>query len=275
MSAIDMLEVGNPLEKKPKIFVGIALDRSGSMESIASSVISNYNEQIGDIFQRSGKADLKVFLVSFASDVQVHYINANVDNLVKLTKKTYCPDGNTCMFEGMGVLVDSIVEATKDLDDYSVLLVTVSDGENNQSHDKYTATYVRDKIKELQDGKKWTFVFIGATKDKVLIEEELGISRMNVANFVAGNIRSYNTTSRHLATAAANYLDTSIKVAGLGPDASPVMNNMCFFAGEDVQSENTDEIVSDPIDDSLINDPGISLVKKQFSVGSLDNKWRK
>jgi uncharacterized protein YegL len=234
---IELVEVGNPPEVKPKIFVGIALDRSSSMDSIQESVISNYNEQVDDIIQRSEKADLKISLVSFASDVQTHYLNSGVDSLVKLSKISYRPAGMTAMHHAMGVLIDKIEEETKDIDDYAVLFVTVSDGDDNtpDPDGKYTQAFVREKIKSLQDGKKWTFVFIGATKDKILIERELGISVNNIANFVVGNAQSYGNTSMRYMAARSNFLDGAIQcmtaASGKGEKFEGLTENCDFFAG--------------------------------------------
>jgi uncharacterized protein YegL len=185
----DMLELV-PLEEQvsqKKIFVGIALDRSGSMMDIRKETISGVNEQIDDIKTSAKTADVSVSLVTFSARGQWQYFNEPIEQLEKLTNENYIPDGSTAMYEGVGMLVDRLRDETKELpkNSYSVLIIVISDGMNNVNSPEYNSTKVAEKIKTLQGDGNWTFTYVGANQDLSKIQESLGIKAGNIMAFTA------------------------------------------------------------------------------------------
>lgn len=185
----DMLELV-PLEEQigqKKIFVGFALDRSGSMMDIRKETISGVNEQIDDIKNSAKTADVSVSLVTFAHSGQWQFFNEPIDRLEKLTSENYVPDGSTAMYEGVGMLIDRLRDETKDLpkNSYSVLVIVISDGMNNVHSVEYDSKKVAEKIKNLQEDGHWTFTYVGANQDLSKVQENLGIRAGNIMAFSA------------------------------------------------------------------------------------------
>ncbi len=186
----DMLELVPFEEVKPKIFVGFALDQSGSMASIRKETISGVNEQIDDIIASAKNADVSVSLLTFASRGEWQYFNEPIDKLEKLTDENYVPSGSTAMYEGVGMMIDRLHNEVKSLTKgtYSVLLIVISDGDNNVNHPEYAPSTVSEKVKKLQDEGGWTFTYVGANQDLSKVQENLGIK--------AGNVMAFNASSK-------------------------------------------------------------------------------
>lgn len=186
MPNADLLEIGEPVEEKPKLFVGVCLDQSSSMGSIYQETISNFNEQFDEIINGSENNDTSVSLAVFGSEAEMIYFNEPVERLEKLSEENYRPNGMTAYFEAVGMMIDRLNNVTKDLneDNYSVLLLIVSDGGHNKNLE-YTPDQVRGLIKEAEAKKNWTITCMGANQTAQEIAAQTGISVKNIMNFTA------------------------------------------------------------------------------------------
>jgi Mg-chelatase subunit ChlD len=156
----------------------VLLDRSGSMESIASDVIGGYNSFIKQ--QRQNGADAIVTLVQFDSDDshEVVYEGISLDKVPALTSKTFIPRGSTPLFDATGQLVAKIREqqaidsrATDQQPD--VVFVTITDGEENASSE-YNLSRIRDLVANCET-QGWTFVYLSAGIDAFADADQIGM----------------------------------------------------------------------------------------------------
>jgi len=157
----------------------VLLDRSGSMETIASDIIGGYNTFIKT--QREAGADATVTLVQFDSEdsQETVYEGLPIAEVPSLSAKTFIPRGSTPLFDAMGKLVARIREQraldTRPTDEQpDVIFVTITDGEENDSTE-FSLQQVRQLTGNCQsDG--WTFVYLSAGLDAFGDAGDLGVN---------------------------------------------------------------------------------------------------
>ena len=152
----------------PDTHIVVLLDRSGSMESIASDVIGGYNRFIRE--QLDNGADAKVTLVQFdsANPHEIIHDALPIADVPRLTEKEFIPRASTPLLDATGRLIAKIRERlaldsrpTEQHD--SIVFVTITDGEENDSTE-FTLPQTREMIANCErDG--WTFVFLSAGLD--------------------------------------------------------------------------------------------------------------
>jgi uncharacterized protein YegL len=199
-----------------KTRIAILLDSSGSMQSISREAVDMFNEQVRAIRKGAAEVDTKVSLVTFASEANAPlFFNTDVSNLKELDYDQYNPNGGTAMYDAIGTTIDALKllpEANEE--NTSFLMVIISDGQENASK-KFNSAAIAERVKSLQDGKRWTFSYLGANQDLTKVSQQLG--------FFAGNMMSFNSSSAGVNTASvansgstANYMTSrSLGVKGL------------------------------------------------------------
>ena len=166
----------NPAPKSTHIVV--LLDRSGSMESIASDVIGGYNGFIKQ--QRQDGADAIVTLVQFDShdSHEVVYEGLPLNKVPALTSETFIPRGSTPLFDATGQLVAKIrqqqaVDSRATHLQPDVVFVTITDGEENDSSE-YNLTRIRELVANCE-AQGWTFVYLSAGIDAFANADQIGV----------------------------------------------------------------------------------------------------
>jgi Mg-chelatase subunit ChlD len=196
---------------KQKTIVGIALDRSSSMEKIRDTTISAFNEQIEGLLKTADEMDTTVTLVTFASTVDDVVIdNQDIRTLAPLTRETYKPDGNTAMLDALATLTERI-EKIPGIDEpnTAVLILVVSDGQENNSR-YHSWEVVGGKIKSLQEKGNWTFTYLGANQDMWDISRQLNIPISNTYAFCATNA-GVSSASNYTSGRLNNYAEARLK----------------------------------------------------------------
>jgi Mg-chelatase subunit ChlD len=166
----------------------ILLDRSGSMDSIASDVIGGYNAFLRD--QKNNGDDARVTLVQFDSaDVQeVIAAGVPIAEMVDLTPATFVPRGGTPLLDATGKLIGRAqlsqeVRQQNSLQEEDIVFVTITDGEENQSSE-FTLKQIKKLIEKCEkDG--WTFVFLSAALDAYGDAQGMGMKAGNIQAFSA------------------------------------------------------------------------------------------
>ena len=199
-----------------KTRIAILLDSSGSMASISREAVDMFNEQVRAIRKGAAEVDTRVSLVTFASEANAPlFFNTDVANLKELDYNQYSPNGGTAMYDAIGNTIEALTalpEANEE--NTSFLMVIISDGQENSSK-KYSASAIAERVKSLQDGKRWTFSYLGANQDLTKVSQQLG--------FHQGNMMSFNANSAGVGVASvansgstANYMASrSLGVQGL------------------------------------------------------------
>jgi Mg-chelatase subunit ChlD len=177
------------------------LDRSGSMESMATDVIGGFNTFVKS--QQADGADALLTLVQFDSH-DPHEVLADavpIAEVIPLDATRFLPRGGTPLYDAMGMLIaDATIRVEKvaqgNLKAEEILFVTLTDGHENQSCE-YTRQKIFDLIKK-RESKGWTFAFLGANQDSYAEGGQIGYSPNNIQNFApdaAGSAAAFGSLS--------------------------------------------------------------------------------
>lgn len=166
--------------------VTVILDRSGSMEGIASDVIGGFNQFLTT--QQRQPGDCRLTLVQFDDHYEVVYLARPIADASRLTAKTFEPRGSTALLDAMGRTIDATGARLATLAEAErpnrVLLVIITDGEENASVE-YTRDRVFEMISSQQDVYGWSFLFLAANQDAIAAAAAVGIGAQQSLNFAA------------------------------------------------------------------------------------------
>jgi hypothetical protein len=182
-----------------KTEIAFILDRSGSMESIASAAISGYNEFLKA--QKATKDDQGNLIPSTFSLILFDHEytrlchRVDIQDAQPLTSKTYEPRGTTALLDAMGRTIDEIGVALAALPESErpskVIIAILTDGAENASQD-YSLADIHKRISEQTSKYSWEFLFLGANQDAIATAAAIGIHAHQAATFVAesGDVRA-------------------------------------------------------------------------------------
>lgn len=182
------------------------LDRSGSMESIASDVVGGFNRFIKN--QVAAGPDARVTLVQFDSDDPQEVIASAVPipEIVPLDMTTFIPRGSTPLLDATGQLItrarmNQELREANNLPAEDIIFVTVTDGEENASRE-FTVDKIRRLVAECEK-QGWTFVFLSAALDAYSDATRVGLKQGNIQAFDSsadGVNLAFDSLSRNLTT---------------------------------------------------------------------------
>jgi uncharacterized protein YegL len=157
--------------------VAIVLDRSGSMAPIAAETVTVINEQL----EKLGNEKLtdKVTLVTFSTTVDAPHLLNTSD---RFSAEDFKPAGWTALYDAIGETITNLQTLEQTDPDTAFLVIIITDGAENMSKN-FNQTRLAGLIKELQDSKKWTFVYLGTKADLFTVEQTLNIPFGNVETF--------------------------------------------------------------------------------------------
>jgi Mg-chelatase subunit ChlD len=168
------------------IHIYFVLDRSGSMQSIASDVIGGFNGFLAA--QQADGADAVMTLVQFDSQDSHEVLTdaTAIGEVRPLSARSFQPRGGTPLYDAMGhTIADAAIRAERlsaaNQPTEEILFVTFTDGHENQS-----VEYSRDKIFQLitkREADGWTFAYLGANQDAYAEGGKIGYSRGSTQNF--------------------------------------------------------------------------------------------
>lgn len=166
--------------------INVIMDASGSMSSLATDTIGNFNAFLKEQQDLSGEA---VFtLCVFNTDYRLVHDFVKVNNVSKLDKVSYSPNGGTALFDAVGETINSVgaklAAMPEDERPSKVITLIITDGYENSSN-KFSAAKIKEMITHQQNVYNWTFVFMGANIDAITAGTNLGISVNNTLNYSA------------------------------------------------------------------------------------------
>jgi hypothetical protein len=152
----------------PRSHYYVLLDRSGSMESMRTEVISGFNHLLAE--QQANGTDARMTLVQFDSE-DAHEVLADavaIDKVRKLSKRTFVPRSCTPLLDATGRIIARATEREGERSRHHkraevITVVTITDGMENQSSE-YSRKEIMRLVKE-REARGWTFVFLGAGLD--------------------------------------------------------------------------------------------------------------
>lgn len=154
------------------------LDKSGSMDSIASDTIGGYNSFVESQKSLGGTMSLYVF----SDNVSVVYKDVEIENVTPLSRSEYNPCGSTALLDAIGITLD-----TSHVDDKTTVII-LTDGEENASR-KYNLTQIKTMI-DTHTQAGVTFMYLGANQDAFSEATKLGIRNENAATFDSADPKS-------------------------------------------------------------------------------------
>jgi Mg-chelatase subunit ChlD len=186
------------------------IDRSGSMSGLEQMVVGGYNEHLSAVKNMQATYPDQQFLVSlltFDDDVQWLVKPAPINELNELPNDAFKPRGMTALLDAIGKgihQIESEYDRKIQNDEMSVVLVIITDGEENASR-FFNLRSIAHKIKERDQTGKWTFSFIGCDFDASNISKKLNIRRENVRNY---NKREYGLMSKSVDKTFMRYAES-------------------------------------------------------------------
>lgn len=166
----------------------VIMDRSGSMEKIATDAIGGFNALLTEQIDVPGEA--RMSLVLFDHVVELRYEGVDVINVASLDKTTFVPRGMTALIDAIGetlTVQKARIQKAKWAD--TVIVAIITDGEENCSK-TYTNMGVKELVQSCED-LGWKFIYMGANQDAFTVASKYGISAATggvVASFDATDI---------------------------------------------------------------------------------------
>jgi hypothetical protein len=173
-----------------KNYIGICLDKSGSMNAIRRETVKAYNSNVDAIREATIREGQDTILYSNAFGGDVHWLfrNSSISRLKPLTDADYRPDGGTPLFDALTEMVEDL-KKVPDYNDPNVAfqVLVISDGAENTSKpaNKHGA---KDLIRKLQATDRWTFAFLLPRGEAHHFCREYGIPE--------GNVREWDATEK-------------------------------------------------------------------------------
>lgn len=228
-----------------KIYTGISLDHSGSMQSVANSAMNDYNTVVQSLRESAStnKVDsvLSVVQCGIAEDIfrggkTINRFSVQNSSIAAVQALTDYPvtGGNTPLFDSVMMLID----AFKRVPDYnnpdvSFLLMIITDGGNNAG--STSGHQLSREIIALQNTDRWTITFRvpRGQKDGLV---RLGIHAENILEFDAGDRKAW----------AASTVTTQAAVSGLFRSKSLGVNaTRSFYQTADTSQLSQKEVRSE------------------------------
>lgn len=162
------------------------LDRSGSMQSMATEAIGGFNAFVEAQQKEEGEANISLILFDH------EYLPVTMDTPIKempeLTEADYVPRGTTALLDAMGRTIDDLGKRLSSLPEDArpadVIVVTLTDGLENASSD-YARDQVAKMVKHQQEKYGWEFLFLGADLESVRQAEALNIPTTNARQYAS------------------------------------------------------------------------------------------
>lgn len=186
---------------KPKTYVAIILDKSGSMAQTKAAAISGFNEQVQQLKEDSKTQEIYCSLVTFNGEVFEHLWNVPADKLAEANADDYQPSGSTAMRDAIGYTVQKLLNTTDHSDpNTAYLIITISDGDTNQDK-HYNVSALKELSESCQTTKRWTFTYIGC--DERYLREIAQQTSTPISNMAAWSNKTAGGTKRGMSNAAA------------------------------------------------------------------------
>lgn len=145
-----------------KTFIGIILDRSGSMWSVRDATIEAFN---GFIASQQGQPGESYFtLAQFdGKAIDFLYEGRAASRVEMLSHSNYVPRDSTPLFDAIGIVADRAKKYVSENGFDRKVLVIQTDGEENASRE-WTLTSVQNLLRDLERA-GWQIIYLGAGID--------------------------------------------------------------------------------------------------------------
>lgn len=169
--------------------ISVVLDESGSMMSCWDSTITGFNEYVnGQKVADAGACWLTLNKFE-GGHIRTVFENRDIREVPALDNKNYIPAGGTNLYDAIGHTIEqvnSILSAKKKKDRPGVIIVIMTDGEENQSRN-YNSEMIKSMVGAAEKA-DWSFVFLGANIDSFAVGSTFGMNAHNSVNYATVNM---------------------------------------------------------------------------------------
>jgi hypothetical protein len=163
------------------------LDRSGSMQSIASDVIGGFEAFVAE--QRAGEGLCTATLAQFDDEYEVVYRGIAIGQVPPLA---LWPRGRTALHDSMGRLItDTAAEINALAEDDkpgAVIVAIMTDGLENASQE-WRRSDIKALVERQTNDHGWEFLYMGADQDAVEVGRGLGVKDGQSVTYARGKSR--------------------------------------------------------------------------------------
>jgi hypothetical protein len=158
-----------------------------------SQTIEGYNEQVKKIISLERDfpgQEITIGLTLFNQSVHTLYMGATSNEATFLTKQNYQPEGNTALYDAIGVTVhqlENLVERSEMLMPTTVAVIIITDGMENASG-LFNLKMIQQTISRLEKTEKWTFSFLGAELQSLEAAKMMNFKNSNTKLFFKENM---------------------------------------------------------------------------------------
>ncbi len=174
--------------KSQKTIYHLIVDKSGSMYDSIPQTIEGYNEQVKKIIcleKEFPNQEITIGLTLFNHSVHTLYMGAGSQQATLLTKSNYRPEGNTALYDAIGVTVhqlENLLERSETLMPTTVAVIIITDGMENASG-LFNLKMIQQTIMRLENTEKWTFSFLGAELQSLEAAKMMNFKNSNTKLF--------------------------------------------------------------------------------------------
>ncbi len=200
--------------------ISIILDRTGSMESIRDDTIGGFNAFLKEQKAQPGTATLTLVQFDSADPYEIIHRFKPIEDVPELTKETYVPRGGTPLLDALGRgindLEKSISELKEDDRPSKVIMVVITDGQENSSQE-FRKAQIEKMIKEKTDKDGWQFVFLSA--DLAAIGDAMAVGiRADAVLLFEKSEKGVSGTWATLSRQTSDYRSARKRKIGFKPD---------------------------------------------------------
>ena len=173
--------------------ITIILDESGSMGSTINDTIGGFNTLINhqiDVNKANPENYVDVSMYAFNGQVRQVFGSRRLteENKPILSTDNYRPGGSTSLLDAIGKAITETGERLRltlpRRRAGKVLVVIITDGEENSSRHYTGYRQIADMIQHQQDVYSWEFVFMGADQDVIANASRLNIKAGSTFNYL-------------------------------------------------------------------------------------------
>jgi Mg-chelatase subunit ChlD len=172
----------------------MVLDQSGSMGNIRNDIIGSVNTFIDG--QRNNGSTFT--LITFSDCINTIINKVPINKVSHIGQESYYPTGSTALFKA---IIDTI---KKFENEENVLMVIVTDGQENASPKEYTRKKVFDLVTSHADKNGWKFIYLSADIDTFTQGANLGFgTNQNMSNMTGccNTAVGYSSLAKNISSA--------------------------------------------------------------------------
>jgi len=172
--------------KKSVTHVFMIVDKSGSMELLATDVIGGFNSYVQTLAADTDH-EYSITAVLFDTKTTPYCMGVTPDKVPAMDAHSYRPSFGTALYDAVGFTISNVSYVNPN---DKVLVVIMTDGFENSSKEETTAS-INKKVKD-REAQGWEFIYIGQGPDQWAQSQAMGMN-----NYVGTQSSGVDTRSTY------------------------------------------------------------------------------